>query len=152
MPRVAFDTSDECIMATISHLEQCFVETYIVAERRQRYLTFLKGRKHRQKILERLNHSLDYDKSKAQRLDASFGTVNAIIPLLRSYYALEDSCHLMADGNPYDGGTFSLKFAVSELVSNRWGALIICPTPGSVIALYMKEDPGGFILLSDLNR
>ncbi len=59
-------------MAEVSLWEQAFVRAYIVAEKRDRYLAFLKGRKHRRKILDRLNHSLDYDERYATPLDARY--------------------------------------------------------------------------------
>jgi hypothetical protein len=138
-------------MAALSFWEQRFVEEYIVASKRSRYLTFLKGPKHRKKILERLNHSLDYDESKATRLDASYRSEDSLLALLQSHYVSE-TCYLMADQNRYDGQELTLENAIRELFQNFWGALIICPPQGLLsgtpIAVYKEEDVGDLVLLS----
>lgn len=144
--------ASENAMAELSFWEQRFVEEYIVASKRARYLTFLKGPKHRQKILERLNHSLDYDESKATRLDAQRRDEDSLIALLRSHHVAE-TCYLMADQNQYDGQELRLENAIRELLQNFWGALIICPPQGQVvlgtpIAVYKEEDVGDLVLLS----
>ncbi|MBI3828808.1 MAG: hypothetical protein HY291_04785 [Planctomycetes bacterium] len=139
-------------MAEVAYWEKLFVEAYIVKSKRERYLAFLKGRKHRKKILERLNHSLDYDESKACLLDAPYRAVDSLISLLRRHY-VADTCYLVADGNRFDGRELRLELAVPELLQNSWGALIICPLQGkqllgTPIAVYKEEDPGDVILLS----
>jgi hypothetical protein len=138
------------VMANVSHWEQRFVEEYIVKAKRERYLTFLKGHKHRKKILERLNHSLDYNESKACRLDSSFKAVEPLIALLRSHH-VADTCYLVADGNRADGTEIRLELAIPELLQNHWGALIICPPQrlhsGTPIAVYKPEDPADLVLL-----
>jgi hypothetical protein len=57
-------------MADISRWEQQFVSMFVIESKRERYLTKLKGRKHRKQILDLLNHSLDYHgkKGHAQRI------------------------------------------------------------------------------------
>ena len=132
-------------MADASHWEDAFVRAYIVAEKRDRYLTFLKGPKHRHKILERLNHSLEYDDRHATVLNATHSIPNALTEYLMGRGVDHTMCCLMADGNPADGRSMRLDRAVLELLGNHWGALIICPpTP---IAVYKPEDIGDLVLL-----
>jgi hypothetical protein len=133
-------------MAEASTWEQRFVEKYIVSSKRERYLAFLKGDKRRQKILERLNHTLDFDERKAMRLESPSCTPDALISLLNGHRVTE-TCYFMADGNRLDGTEMRLELAISELLHNRWGALIICPP--KPVAVYKQEDIGELILLSD---
>jgi len=108
-------------MADVSHWEDAFVRAYIVAEKRDRYLTFLKGPKHRRKILERLNHSLDYNDRHATVLDATYSFPNTLTEYLMGRGVDHTACCLMADGNPADGTSMRLNRAVLELLDNYWG-------------------------------
>jgi hypothetical protein len=132
-------------MAEVSHWENAFVRAYIVAEKRDRYLTFLKGPKHRRKILEQLNHSLDYDNRRARVLDGQFSSPDTLTEFLMGRGVDHMTCCLMADGNPADGRSMRLERAVLELLDNRWGALIICPP--IPIAVYKPEGIGDLVLL-----
>lgn len=132
-------------MADVSYWENAFVRSYIVEEKRDRYLAFLKGRKHRRKVLERLNHSLDYDDRLAQSLDNCYSFPDALIEFLLGRGVDHTNCYFMADGNPADGRAMRLDRAVPELLGNHWGGLIICPP--KPIAVYKREDIGDLILL-----
>ncbi|NOY29253.1 MAG: hypothetical protein GXP28_03470 [Planctomycetes bacterium] len=133
-------------MAETAHLERSFVHAYIVKSKRERYLSFLNSPKHRKKILDLLNHSLDYDTSCAQKLDGSLKHADALIAMLTERGADPKMCYLMADGNALDGTTMRLDRAVPELLDNYWGALIICPP--KPIAVYKPEDIADIVLLS----
>ncbi|MFO0922645.1 MAG: hypothetical protein U0905_09190 [Pirellulales bacterium] len=135
-------------MAEVSLWEQAFVRAYIVAEKRDRYLAFLKGRKHRRKILDRLNHSLDYDERYATPLDARYKIPKALIVYLIGRGVDRLTCCLMADGHSADGRHMRLEQAVLELLDSHWGALIICPP--IPIAVYKPEDIGDLVLLARL--
>jgi hypothetical protein len=132
------------IMAEINRIEKWFVDEFIVSTKRERYLSFLKGRKHRQKILERLNHSLDYNERKASRLDPSYRNSDRLVAMLKGLY-VGDTCRLLADGNTFDGRELRLDRAVPELLDNYFGALILCPP----VAVYKPEGTGDLILLSN---
>ena len=132
-------------MADVPHWEQAFVRAYIVSEKRDRYLNFLKGPKHRQKILERLNHSLDYEAQHATSLDPKYSTPNNLVEYLLGRGVDHTTCCLMADGNPSDGLSMRLDRAVQELLDNQWGALIICPPVP--IAVYKAEGIADLMML-----
>ncbi len=132
-------------MADVSHWERAFVNSYVVASKRDRYLSFLNGPKHRQKILDRLNHSLDYVQRFATTLESRFKTADALMQLLAGRGVDPNWCSIMADGNPSDGTSMRLDRAVPELLDNHWGAVIICPP--KPIAVYKSEDIGDLILL-----
>lgn len=137
-------------MADISHWEKQFVSAFVIESKRERYLTKLKGGKHRKEILNRLNHSLDYDPACATVLDNSLKYPSALLSFLLGHGVDPLDCHFMADGNPLDGNAMRLDRAVSELLDNHWGAIIICPP--RPIAVYKQEDIGNLILLSKLSE
>lgn len=133
-------------MGDVDYREAQFIRRFIVAEKQERYLSLLKGRKHRAKFLDELNHNLAYDKSKATILEEKYKDPENLLSLLASMY-VEPACHLVADSNSLDGQSLRIELAVPELLNNHFGALIICPPKPVVI--YKEEDIGNLILLVD---
>ncbi len=131
-------------MVDVADWERRFVDAYIVKAKRKRYLEFLSNPKRRQKILERLNHALDYDRQCATEVDGSMANTEALVGLLKKHGADSTVCYLVADHNARDGTTMNLNDAAGELLLNHFGALIICPP--KPIALYKTEDIGKLIL------
>jgi hypothetical protein len=116
----------------------------VIKSKRDRYLQFLKGPKHRSKVLERLNHAFDYDPACATILSTAERSQEGLLGLLRRHY-VADTCYLMADGNNHDGHSVRLEVGVEKLVGNHWGAILICPP--KPIAVYKAEDVGEWVLL-----
>jgi len=119
---------------------------FAIKERQERYLALLKGRKHRAKLLDGLNHDFAYDPSKATRLPAMFREIEPLTSFLAAQY-VSPTCYLMADSNDLDGKELRIDVAVTELLNNHFGALMICPP--KPIALYKEEDPSDLILLAN---
>jgi hypothetical protein len=124
--------------------EERFVRAYVVKAKQERYLGFLKSKKNRSKILDRLNHNLDYDESKARELAPEEHESEALIRLLRAR-GVDDTACLMADSSDDDGRFLPLDQAVPMLLDGPWGAVLICPP--KPIALYKEEDIGRLFLL-----
>ncbi len=133
-------------MSEISYWEEKFVRQYIVKNRRDRYLTFLKGKKHRQKVLNKLNHNLDFHPHLGKVLMSSTKSEEGLSALLQSKH-VSGVCYLIADGNDWDGKELTLELGVNELLGNELGAVLICPP--KPIAIYKEEDIGRLFLLSD---
>jgi len=119
---------------------------FATKDRQERYLALLKGRKHRSKFLDLLNHDFAYDRAKATILPAAYKEPEPLISLLAANY-VNPTCHLIADSNEFDGKELRIEFAVSEFLNNCFGALMICPP--KPIVLYKDEDPGDLILLAN---
>ena len=133
-------------MAEGGYWESEFIRRFIVADKQERYLCLLKGRKHRAKFLDELNHNLAYDKTKATILEEKYKEAQHLLSLLASMY-VDATCHLVADSNDLDGRSLRNELAAPELLNNHFGALIICsPKP---IVIYKEEDIGDLILLVD---
>ena len=129
--------------------QERFVRRYIVKARRKRYLMLLRDRKTRRKILERLNHTLDYDESKARVLTAAEREPDTLLSFLQGR-GVDEVGHVTSDGGDADGATLPLREALTAVLDNSWGAVLICPP--IPIALYKEEDIGRLILLDDRAR
>lgn len=136
-------------MAEVGYWESEFIRRFIVADKQERYLSFLKGRKHRAKFLDELNHNLAYDKTKARILEEKYKEPENLLSLLASMY-VDATCHLVADSSNLDGTKLRIELAVPELLNNHFGALMICPPKPVVI--YKEEDIGDLILLVDEDK
>ena len=136
-------------MADVAFWERRFVEAYIVPEKRDRYLTKLKGPKHRAEILDRLNHTLDYRPETATRLSQHQRTSCVLLDLLRRHQ-VADTCYVVADSSSLDGRELTLERAFDELLGHPFGFVLICPPVP--IALYKEEDIGDIFLLQPRNE
>lgn len=131
-------------MADVAFWERMLVELYIVPASRDRYLSFLKGRKHRKKLLDRLNHNLDIDQAVSVQIPASDRNAAALTDVLRRNH-VSSTCFLMADGSAADGRELRVELAIDEFLNNHWGAVLICPP--KPIVLYKEKDIGRLYLL-----
>ena len=105
-------------MAEIDLREKRLVEADIEKPVRERFLAMLKGRKHRQKLLDRLNHTPGFDFSKARRLDVS--DRETLLGLLGSL-RVQPTGYVMADASDLDGHEDRIERAVARCCA-RCGA------------------------------
>ncbi|MEM7146915.1 MAG: hypothetical protein AAF591_17425 [Verrucomicrobiota bacterium] len=131
-------------MPDVAPWERKFVERYVEQSKVDRYLMKLKGRKHRREILDRLNHSLDYRSELATSIPSSERSPQRLLNLLRAE-RIDDTCHVLADGNENDGRELRIERAVEEIFGNAFGMVLICPP--IPIALYKEEDIGDMLIL-----
>lgn len=122
--------------------EHAFVTAFIVAERRERYLTLLSNPKRRAKILNRLNHHLDFNRSLATEL--GYGSPDSLAEFLEAKGA-KATCYVIADNRKLDGQELPLAEACWHAFTDGFGIVLSC-VPGQ-LAFYRPEAPGpGFIL------
>lgn len=126
-------------MAEIDYWEKKFVETYIIPAKVDRYLLKLKNPKHRQDILERLNHTLDFRPELAEVVGQQFQSPFGFLALLESQ-GVQSNCRVIADTSNLDGTYLGLKDAIFDLFCHGFGYVIICPP--LPIALYAEESIG----------
>jgi hypothetical protein len=107
-------------MAEVAFWEQQLVDKFVIKAKRERYLRFLKGPKHRKKILQRLNHAFDYDPKCAIAISSADRNKQGLLMLLRDRY-VKDTRYLIADGNHFDGRELRLEVGIDELIGNHWG-------------------------------
>src|SRR5271155_5772570 len=119
-----------------------FVMSFILKEKRGRYLELLSKPKRRSKILGRLNHTLDIDYSFATPLHAiaEFALPDLVISL-----GAGPTCHVIADACPFDGEEMAIGDAARVATLNQFGVLLSF-IPGELV-YYKPESPGpGFLL------
>ena len=121
-------------------VEDIFVNTFVVREKRSRYAQLLSKPKTRAKILDRLNHAFDYDR----RLAFNMPNQSDIESHLRSKGA-PTVCHVIADAHALDGKEVSLQDAVRELWGHGFGYILVC-LPDR-LAFYQPEAPSEPVVL-----
>ncbi len=120
-----------------------FVSSFIIPERRERYLSLLGNRKRRGKLLNRLNHSQDVDQSLARPVQSSCDAES--LAVLLEKLGAGETCYVIADASDMDGQTMNLREAVWRASVHGFGVVVSC-LPGR-LCFYKPESPtSGFIL------
>ena len=123
--------------------ESAFVSTFIVPERRERYLTLLGNPKRRGKIFNRLNHSHDIDLSLARPVTP--GCSSDFLAALLESIGAGPTCYAIADASDMDGQILPLRETVRSARIHSFGVVLSC-LPGR-LCFYKPESPTpGFIL------
>ena len=115
--------------------ETAFVQSFIVPQRRKRYLSKLSSSKHRRSFLDRLNHQLHKD------MDGRF-----IVRESRSWPDSADRCYIIADEREYDAKLVTVAEAIDAVSSAQFG-IIVSFVPGK-LACYKGESPSEVIWLA----
>jgi hypothetical protein len=120
-----------------------FVTSFIIPERKARYLSLLSNPKRRGKVLNRLNHSQDVDLSLAQQMPS--GCVAESLAVLLEKLGAGETCYVIADASDMDGQTMDLGEACWRASVHGFGVVLSC-VPGH-LCFYKPESPtSGFIL------
>jgi len=128
-------------MTSVAYQEEKFINTFATKEKRERYLSFLKGHKHRKKFLELLNHNFSYNSKRAEKLDNSYKSDEELESLIQKMRG-NSTCHLLADGCELDGKEIKTSLAVKEFLGNYWGSVLIFEN----FAIYKPEDSEEMVL------
>ena len=123
--------------------EIAFVSSFIIPERRERYLSLLGNPKRRGKVLNRLNHSQDVNLSLARQVRS--GCDAESLAVLLEQMGAGETCYVIADASDMDGQTLPLKEALWRASVHGFGVVLSC-VPGR-LCFYKAESPtSGFIL------
>lgn len=114
--------------------ETAFVKSFIIRERRERYLTRLASRKHRRMFLGRLNHQLHKD------LVTRFITHGT-----RTWPNNKSMCYILADEVEFDDKMLSSSEA-EDAVSAAYFGIVVSFVPGK-LACYKDEAPSELVWL-----
>ena len=110
--------------------EQPFAATFVIAEKRARYLTLLASKRGRKKILAGFHHCRDLDPRFAQHIPNDEQSAHSIEELLKRKGAPK-TCYVMSEDTSLDGKEMDLRVALSEIVGLDAGALVSC-VPGKL--------------------
>ena len=119
--------------------EEAFARSFIVPQKRDRYLSLLGSPKGRLKLAHGLNHCADLDMRYANLVPAGQQSVEAIEKILKQKGA-PSLCHVMSSNPATDGEEMPLHKALAETVGETMGTLISC-VPGK-LAYFEFEDAG----------
>ena len=120
-----------------------FVSSFIIPERRERYLSLLGNPKRRGKLLNRLNHAQDVDLSFARPVPP--GCIGESLAVLLEQMGAGETCYVIADASDMDGQSMDLREALWRASVHGFGAVLSC-LPGR-LCFYKPESPTtGFIL------
>ena len=117
---------------------------FVIPEKQERYAQHLRSRKHRKKLLDRLNHNADFNPKFLLRLANDDQDELAIFALLQRRGA-PDECYVISTNENIDGHRMPLVQALSKTVAMGYGTVISC-IPGK-LGYYEGEDPGERYLL-----
>lgn len=120
-----------------------FVSSFIIPQRRERYLSLLGNPKRRGKLLNRLNHAQDIDLSLAREVTP--GCIGESLAVFLEQMGAGETCYVIADASDMDGQTMDLKEALWRASVHGCGVVVSC-LPGR-LCFYKPESPTpGFIL------
>ena len=120
----------------IDEQEAAFVKGFAAKEKQERYLHLLAGPKRRRDILDRLNHTLDFDPRYAALIPQELRTAAEMTRQLRERGA-GAICHVIADTLDADGRDSPLPDALTEVITHDFGSVLCC-LPGR-LAFYQPE-------------
>lgn len=102
-------------------LESAFINEYVVENKRQRYLGFIKSPKRRKTFLEMLYHGKDLDKSKLKPLTGYFET-----EIGKQIAGSQiTSCYVISINSALDGRQMPVKDALAKIVAYTEGIILV---------------------------
>lgn len=115
--------------------EESFVASFLLGERRERYLSLLQNAKKRAQVLDRFNHKL------AEDLDPR------VVRTTRSFSLPADNarCYVIACEDAFDG-TFVLCSQIEGLLRSALFGMVVSILPGK-LAIYKGEAPAELVWL-----
>jgi hypothetical protein len=123
----------------MNHHEEQFARAFVVPRKRERYLTLLKSKRGRAKLLNGFNHFPGLDPRYATLLPSNQQSDSSIESLLRRKGAPE-TCYVMSDNRDIDGREMLLSDALARTVGFCVGTFISC-LPGK-LGYFELEDLG----------
>jgi hypothetical protein len=127
--------------------ESEFINQFISPVKRDRYLTLLRSKKGRRKLLQGLDHLNDLNMRYAHLLPSNTQTIDEIEVLLKKNGA-SDHCHIISANEELDGSEMLLRDALEQTVGKGWGTIISC-IPGK-LAYFEGEDADERYILQPL--
>ena len=124
--------------------EEQFARSFIVPEKRARYLSLLESERGRKKLLEGFYHCHDLDSRFAKPLPSNHQSAQAIEQLLKSKGA-PATCYVMSADTSLDNREMSLCEALMETVGGAGGTLISC-IAGKLAYFELEPFDGRYIL------
>lgn len=118
--------------------EREFIKSFVIPERKSRYLALLESEKGRRKFLNMLDHFHDLDGRFAIQAPDSFSATVEIEQMLKKKNS-PDECYVISQNREIDGKRLALSLALEEIVGKGDGSILSC-IPGK-LAYFEGEEP-----------
>ena len=123
--------------------EEQFARSFIVSEKRARYLELLDSERGRKKLVWGLDHCKDLDMRFAHLIPPNQQTVDSIERILKSKGA-PDRCYVISSGDEIDAKEMLLSEALQKTVG--WGGTFISCVAGKLGYFEFDEPSERYIL------
>lgn len=117
--------------------EKSIVRTFVLPQRRRRYLELLDTKAGRNKIKRSLAHFPDFDPRFIIPIPPNAQSAEGIVYRLHEKGALED-CYVWSDSSALDGLVVNLEYGVSKIACLEPGTVLLCITDR--LAYYEGEE------------
>jgi len=115
--------------------ERLFIDTFIIRVKRDRYNSLMSNPQKRQKLLDRMNHNLDFDYSLAKQVECY--DLEKIEAKLISLGATPENCYFISDSCELDQTTVSLKEGLKQAADFYFASILDCVA--GKLAIYWDE-------------
>ena len=116
-------------------LEKKFIERFLIKEKKERYLTFVKKEKTRNKLLNELYHFKDFNWKLFKEIKSSENEREVILKKITTRKNI-DNCYVISVDQLYDGKMFSVHQAIEEIVGVEGTILIF----GEIEVVYYEAE------------
>jgi hypothetical protein len=120
--------------------EEAIIRTFIIREKRKRYLELFGNKKRRGETTDCLNHFRDLD----QRYCTIVPSTGNVVALLQAKGA-PNACSIISNIREIDGRTMPLIEAIGIIECEGWGSLVGC-IPGRLAYYYGEQGEQRLIL------
>jgi hypothetical protein len=122
--------------------EEKIVSSFLVADKKARFLEMMLSQKKRRKFLKGLAHFHDLDLRYCQEVRSKDRRVESLFELLAKGGAPKE-CYVISESSKLDGITMTLREALESTVDSEMGTFISC-LPGKLA--YFENEDGGWLL------
>ena len=124
--------------------EELFVKSFIIAAKRERYLSLLSSVKGRKKLLNDLDHLRDLDENKIIHISPAQQNPFDICGFLQAKGAGKN-CYVISTNSALDTRELALSEALEEIVGYGFGSYV--STIAGKLGYYEGEEPGDRYIL-----
>ncbi len=116
--------------------EEEFIKAFVIADKKERYLGFIRNPKSRCKFIAQLDHFNDLAINYVSSIPNNRQTLTEIKKLLIQKGAVA-SCYVISSNHRIDGQRLDLKEALTETIGSSFGTLLSC-IPGRLV--YVEQE------------
>jgi hypothetical protein len=125
--------------------EEHFARSFVVPEKKERYLSLLQSARGRKKLIAGFHHCRDLDSRFVKLIPSDRQSAQSIEESLKKSGAPE-VCYVMSENPKIDGKQMNLSSALLEIVGMDAGALVSC-IPGKLAYFEMEGLSERYLLI-----